>query len=318
VLAELTYPWQRTWTTVALLGALAIWRLQGLDAPTSTFDVATSFDEPANQAPPVSPTPVIATPAISTSVVAELGDFVIRPVVRGPTGVAPMPPGKPPRIVVCCERPYYFGHTIGGELPDLPPWMPAQINGEAIWAFHAEPDGRAIAMIQTAVILIDRDHRIELGLDLAAFRSTPGPRPTNRNADSPSIPVEEIAASVVIDAHRVGNTVIVLGLDCDHDRGFLAAIDPTTAKSIWSTPTNATGYGEPPNFVVIGGYAILDGTNGPELVVRELGSGHIVSRVPTQSTSYTVDLRPDGTLHGIVRGLMSDGYTSEMNAQIIR
>ena len=284
----LRYPREVRFTIVALLALPACAPVDERLAP-APISPATAT-RPATDAPTAKPT--------------SFAQLALRPVVRGPTAIAPVPACKPPRLVVRRERPYYFGHTLTGEPPNLPTWMPSQLGSEDFWRFHTEPDGRSLAIAGNIVVLVDRDHHPEVGLDFAGFRSNPTAHSPNGDAIA------------IIDAHRIGQLVIALAVTNEPDeQSFLAAIDVTSAKSVWIVPVSAVGSAAPPDFVLIGDFAVLAAV---DLVVRELGSGQIVARVKTAWTEYTLYVRPNGALHGIVRGLMQNGYTSELDVDVIR
>lgn len=248
---------------------------------------------PLQQPPASAPTIASAPPSDASVHVIDFDpDLVIRPAVRGPAAVAPVPGGTPPKLVVRQEQPHFGEH--GGDAADQPPWLPSYLGSFDVVQFHAEPDGMSTAIAGNTVILIGRDHRAEVGLDIGAFQS-----------------------ANVIDAHRVGQIVIALCVDSDPEqRTFLAAIDAVTGRSLWSHPTGAAGEEGPPNFVVIGGFAVMDGA---ELVVRELATGLIVSHVATSAaTHYTLELRPDGSLHGEERALVQADYKNEIDIDVAR
>ncbi len=87
------------------------------------------------------------------------------------------------------------------------------------------------------------------------------------------------------------------------------------AVPTWVIPITAVGAAGPPDFVMIGELAVLKWRRPRRARARCRADR---DRVKTASELYTLDLRPNGTLHGIVRGLMENGYMSEIDVEITR
>jgi hypothetical protein len=208
-----------------------------------------------------------------------------------------------PAVTIRAERPYYFGHEVGGP-PVLPSWVESHHGDQPVTTFHRELDGSWIAIADNTVILIDRDHRAQLGLDFDWFRMFAPPHH----------PESEHARVTIVEAHRVGSRVIAYGTDPEGGP-FLASIDIATGASAWVVQLHTDSI---PNFAVTSRYAVISGfgSANPELVVRELATGSIVATAPTKEGEYTLDTRADGSLHGVIEALAQDGYTSEIDVAI--
>jgi hypothetical protein len=208
-------------------------------------------------------------------------------------------PERPPTLTVRSERPYYFGHTLGG-LPTVPSWVEPRHGDHPVTTFHGELDGSWIAVADTVVFLIDLEHHVELGLDFEWFHMSP--------------PRFDSGRAFIIEAHRAGPRVIVSGSDPEGGP-FLASVDIATGRSAWVVQF---GGDTVPGFAVTRGHVVTSefSRDRPELVVREAGSGHVVATVPTKEGTYTLETRADGSLHGIIEALAADGYTSEIDVTV--
>ena len=182
----------------------------------------------------------------------------------------------------------------------MPPWLEPRHGDHAVLTFHGELDGSWIAITDTTVFLIDRDHHVEIGLDFAWFHLSP--------------PRSDSGHAFLIEAHRVGPNVIVSGSDPEAGP-FLASIDIATGRSAWVVQI---GGDAALGFAVTRGYAVTSefAHDHAELVVRELGSGDVVATVPTKEGTYTLETRADGSLHGVIEALAADGYTNEIDVAV--
>jgi hypothetical protein len=211
-------------------------------------------------------------------------------------------PGSAPRLTVRFERPYYFGHEVGG-VPPLPSWLEPHHGDQPVTTFHRELDGSWLAIADTTVILIDRDHRATVGLEFRRFRAIP---PRFDSGDS----------VLVVEAHRVGARLVVYGTDPEAGP-FLASLDIATGLTSWVVQLRSATESVP-GFAVTHEVAVTSELvdNHPALVVRELARGTIVAEVPTQDGQYTLETRADGSLHGVIEALAHDGYTSEIEIAV--
>jgi len=225
-----------------------------------------------------------------------------RAMLGSETGTAT--PGRAPTLTVRGERPYYFGHTVGG-IPPLPPWLEPHHGADPVTTFHGELDGSSLAIADTTVILIDRDRRADIGLDFRWFRMFP---PELRHPESAD------ALVTIVEAHRVGSRLIVYGTDPEGG-AFLASLDIATGLSTWITQVRSDSV---TGFAVTHDVAVTSEFVGdhPALVVRELARGTVVAEVPTKDGTYTLETRPDGSLHGVIEALAEDGYTSEIDVAV--
>jgi len=270
------------WLVAALIALTAALELRSGESERST---------PAASAPVTSP----------TAAYAVLDHVPLRRVTLGSRD-AEAPTGyHPPTLTVRGERPYYFGHTVGG-FPPLPSWIEPHHGGQPISTFHSELDGSWIAIADTTVILIDRDHHAEVGLDFRWFKMFP-PRPGDTDD-----------RGIVVEAHRVGARLVVYGTD-PQGGPFLGAFDIATGRSVWVVQLHSDSV---PGFAVTRGTAVTSEyvDEHPVLLVRELVSGAIVATVPTTEGDYTLDTRADGSLHGVIEALAQDGYTSEIDVAV--
>lgn len=212
-------------------------------------------------------------------------------------------PGRAPTLTVRAERPYYFGHTLGG-IPPLPSWLEPHHGADPVTTFHGELDGSWLAIADTTVILIDRDHRADLGFELRWFRIFP---PELRHPESAD------ASVLVVEAHRVGSRLVVYGTDPEGGP-FLASFDIATGMTAWvvQLPSDVPGFAITHDVAVTSEYV----DEHPTLVVRELARGTVVAEVPTKEGTYTLETRPDGSLHGVIEALAADGYTSEIDVAV--
>jgi hypothetical protein len=266
------------------------WVLAALIALTVAF-------ERRGGEPPPPPTPVVA-PAPPPPAYVVLDHVPLRRVTLGSGYVEPPAGYHPPTLTVRGERPYYFGHTVGGWSP-LPAWIEPHHGDQPVTTLHRELDDSWLAIADTTVILIDRDHHAEVGLDFGWFRMF-----ASHNADR----------VVVVEAHRVGTRVIAYGTDPEGGP-FLASIDIATGTSAWVVQLHSDSV---PGFAVSHGTAITSEyvDEHPALVVRELVSAGVVGTVATKDGQYTLDTRADGSLHGVVEALAEDGYTSEIDVSV--
>ena len=242
------------------------------------------------------------SPQASVSPYAILDHVPLRRVTLGSRDAEAPESYHPPKLTVRSEKPYYFGHTVGGFSP-LPPWVEPQHGDQPVSTFHGELDGSWIAIAGTTVILIDRDHHAEVGLEFRWFRMFP-PRHDSDGDDR----------LYVIEAHRVGSRLIAYGMD-PQGGPFLASIDIATGLSVWAVQLNADSV---PGFAVTHGVAVTSEYMDEHavLVERELVSGRIVATVPTSEGQYTLEARADGSLHGVIEALAWDGYTSEIDVAV--
>ncbi len=268
------------------------WVVAGLIALTVAFEQRAG--KPA-RTPPV----VASAPAVAPAPAYAILDHVpLRRVTLGSDYVASPAGYHPPTLTVRGERPYYFGHTVGG-WSTLPAWLEPHHGDQPVTTFHGELDGSWLAIADTTVFLIDRDHHAEVGLDFRWFRIF------QKHNDDPVL---------VVEAHRVGPRLVVYGTDPEGGP-FLASIDIATGRSAWAVQLRSGGV---PGFAVTHDTAVtseyLD--DHAVLVARELVSGSIVATIATKEGQYTLDTRADGSLHGVVEALAADGYTSEIDVSV--
>lgn len=250
--------------------------------------------------PPVAlPPPACEGPMVPPAY-AVLDHVTLRRVTAGTESVEPST-ARAPRLVVGRERPFFFGHTLGGP-PPLPEWLVSHHGNRSVLNFHREPDGTYVAMADTAVFLIDQHHQTTHGFDLARFRlfsnsTVPGASPDENRM-------------YVIDAHRVGARLIVFAND-PQGSGYIASIDIATGIAVWTEQLfsdNSYGFAISHGFIVTG--------EGREVIVREPDAGTIVARADTKDGPYMMEARSDGRLHGVIQALASDGYTSQVDVTL--
>jgi hypothetical protein len=160
---------------------------------------------------------------------------------------------------------------------EFPPWMQQSIGRVPIVVAHVEADGSAIVTSNTGVVaLVDADHRVEYGLDLAHTE--------------PAFRVE--------DAHRVGSIVIVAATDpndamsFDYPEHFLVAIDATTGTFAWRSERGTTS----PRFAMWGGYAIT--SVGHQIRAYAVDTGALAAAVNVKSGPFQLVTDATG-IHGV-------------------
>src|SRR5262249_2010896 len=132
---------------------------------------ATAALELRQREPPREPAPVVRAPWAPVPAYAVLDHAPLRRVTVGDTHPAAAT-ARPPSLRRQRERTSYFGHPLGAP-PTLPPWLEPRHGDQAVLTFHGELDGSWIAITDTTVFLIDRDHHVEIGLDFAWFHMSP-------------------------------------------------------------------------------------------------------------------------------------------------
>jgi len=166
--------------------------------------------------------------------------------------------------------------------PPLPPWLQRRIGTDSISQLGVDEDGRYVAIASRVVALIRADHTVEGGLDLDGIHSDLSPEGTFANGFIP------------IDAHRVGDIVVVAVSDPFDDRTALrlVGIDATTGALLWMSDKGVTS----DHFAILGGYVVT--SVGQVLQLYAADTGKRAAFVKTTGGPYQLAL-VDGELRDI-------------------
>lgn len=218
-------------------------------------------------------------------------------VSRGKPRTAPLPEGKhAPHLAVVAERELEGPPTSVAEV--RPPWLPKEFREEPL-RVHVELDGTAVAIARHTLVLLDRRHQPEVGLDFTEFRGDLIQRVT-LGGDHTFLD----NGTVVHEGRRIDKLVIAAGSDAGRDdKDFLVAIDAADGRAYWKTSHGVA----PEGFEIVDGHAIS--STRSELLVVELDTGRIVQRVRIAHGPYRLALDAKGVLRG--RRLASEIATSD-------
>lgn len=249
--------------------------------------------------PAPAPVPADATAALDAEAFALFDHLAIRTVKRPTSPRRVQLPAGALRTVKLAVVGEDAAASFGQLMPVVagpPAWMQTRLGTTPITRFQPEPDGSSLAVAGQIVILVDRDHRAEVGLDFGELRARLSPE---ENPEAFEGGDHAFTAFVlgIRQIHRVGALVVVATSLGTHEQDVLIGVDAGTGEVAWVSRAGVAAE----EIVIAGGHAVASAQIGGHwaLVAIALDTGAIDASVRTKTGPYRLSagaVSPDGVL----------------------
>ena len=253
--------------------------------------------------------PIDATPAPDAEQFALFDHLAVRKVTR-PTPPHPVevPAGMLHKVTLAVTREGpYANPTLTAVTTPRPAWMQSRLGRNAIDRVWSQPDGSWIALAGDMVILVDRDHHPEIGLDFADLRTA---APSSGGVEIPDPGGDHAFVDrrlEIREVHRVTSSLVLLSTTdaLPGDAKVLVAVDASTGEVVWQSRPNVAFN----QLVIAGGHAIASThvSGHWALSAIALDTGKIDASVPTKTGPYRLSVATDGSLYGVIDMAGDDG-----------